>query len=232
MGWFGPDQKLAVVPNPIRYRSQRPGAPPPVPVPKAVSSFKDTFRSSISVRPEELVGDNEFDSYQHADDAMALVLKKALPSTPFRPITDNPDGSYLLVMTLGSLVIEEHPLLTEECKLMRRIEDWITLLRARRKSDVVGFLSHKLESLKAAYQEYMERSAHLSKPEVAAAAEHDGIYPAKPHSQSFYARHIAKREEAEKERMKLDHEDRRREFLEDIRATRLLRVGSFTPVSS
>ncbi|KAJ3413142.1 Coiled-coil and C2 domain-containing protein 2A [Chytridiales sp. JEL 0842] len=223
LSWFGPDQKLAVIPNPLRYRSQRPGAPPPLPVPNAASSFKDAFRSSLSLKPEEYVSDPYLNSSNESNDSMALVLKKALPSTPFRPITDNPDGTYLLVMTLGSLVIEEHPLLTDECKQMRQIENWISLLRARKKTDVVQYLTNKLESLKTAYSEFMSRSEYLLKSDVAAAAEVDEIYPAKPHSKSFYARHIAKREEAEREKVRQDHEDRRKEFLEDIRATRLLR---------
>lgn len=55
----------------------------------------------------------------------------------------------------------------------------------------------------------------------------DGIYPAKPVSASFYIRHGQKSEvENERAEMARNMEDkqRRMEFLEDIRSTRLLRV--------
>ncbi|ORY45278.1 hypothetical protein BCR33DRAFT_716564 [Rhizoclosmatium globosum] len=184
--WFGPNQRLAALPLPNRERTQRPGAPPPLPVAQAAAvtdSMLSLSRSSVSLRFIEDPSPIVEDPYSYINN-MGLVLRKPHPTSPFRHITTTPDGYYTLVFSLGSLNFTEHPLMTEECKLAKDVEEWIYALRARKKVDLVGFLSRKLEALKYSYAEYVDRterilsSTNAIKP--AAEVEPDGIYPAKP----------------------------------------------------
>ncbi|KAJ3139070.1 Coiled-coil and C2 domain-containing protein 2A [Physocladia obscura] len=228
--WFGPNQRLDAIPNPKRSRTQRPGAPPPLPVAQGASptdSSANLSRSSVSLRmlesPEMPVEDNDF------FDEMALILRKPLHTSPFNLITDGVDGYYTLVFSLGSLVFSEHPLMTEECKLTKEVEECIHILRFRRKTDIVGFLTRKLESLKISYTEYVERtegylvSVNQNRSE-SRMEDADGIFPAKPIDSKYYQTNIAPREEQEIETLRENDVKKRREFREDIRSTRLLRA--------
>ncbi|KAJ3074753.1 Coiled-coil and C2 domain-containing protein 2A [Podochytrium sp. JEL0797] len=228
-GWFAPNQHLAALPLPKRARTQRPGAPPPVPVAQAGATADSTTslsRSSVSLRYIEDQSMVVEDSTAYFDN-MGLVLRKPHTTTPFCQITDTQDGYYSLVFSLGCVAFTQHPLMTEECKLAKEVEEWIYQLRARKKTDLVGFLSRKLEALKIAFMEYTERTERIlassSMAKVATDDERDGIYPAKPTHSKYYETNVIPREEEEKERIRQNHIEKQREFREDIRSTRLLR---------
>ncbi|KAJ3015756.1 UNVERIFIED_CONTAM: Coiled-coil and C2 domain-containing protein 2A [Siphonaria sp. JEL0065] len=229
--WFGPNQRLAALPIPKRARTQRPGAPPPVPVAQAAPMSDSTMslsRSSVSLRfIEDTTNPIIEDPFDYIDN-MGLVLRKPHPTTPHTHIANSSDGYYTLVFSLGRLEFTEHPLLTEECKLAKEVEDWIFTLRARKKIDLVGFLTRKLEALKQAYTDYIDRTERIlnSTHTILPLVEEEGgggIYPAKPTSSKYYETHVLPREEEEKERIRLQDSEKRREFREDIRSTRLLR---------
>ncbi|KAI8621278.1 hypothetical protein BC830DRAFT_275158 [Chytriomyces sp. MP71] len=227
--WFGADQRLANLPNPKRSRTQRPGAPPPIPIAQAAPTSKtdsntSLSRSSISLRLLEESSPILEDADTHAIDGLALVLRKPAVTTPYRLITDNPNGHYTLVFSLGSLNFVEHPLMVEECKIAKEVEDLIYTLRTRKKTDLVGFLSRKLEALKAAYAEYVDRTERiLNAATLASEEESEGIYPAKPVGSKYYEKNVLPREESERESLRIQDQERRKEFRTDIRSTRLLR---------
>ena len=72
-----------------------------------------------------------------------MILRKPIPSTPYRPITDAP--GYELVIALGGVTITGHQALSEEIVLAREIVELVDGLERRKKERVVDFLSHKLQ---------------------------------------------------------------------------------------
>ncbi|KAJ3198266.1 Coiled-coil and C2 domain-containing protein 2A, partial [Entophlyctis luteolus] len=229
--WFGPDQRLAAIPNPKRLRTQRPGAPPPLPVAQGASPIDSTSnlsRSSLTLRGLE-TEDIQMENENIFTDNMALVLRKASYVTSSSLITDSSNGMYTLVFSLGCIVFNDHPLISEECRLAKDVEEWIYVLRARRKADIVGYLTKKLETLKIAYNEYVERtekylnSGNSSSNIGQLAGIDQEIYPAKPVASKYHEKAIVPRLEEERERMVLADAGKRKEFRDEIRSTRLLR---------
>ncbi|KAJ3213859.1 Coiled-coil and C2 domain-containing protein 2A [Dinochytrium kinnereticum] len=219
--WFGPDQKLAIAPDPLRYRMYRPGASRPTPVPLAAPDYDPlgSLMKQLQVAEDpEPVNIKESNPHQ-------IVLRKALPSSNFRPIMDSADGTYLLVVRLGNITFLDHPLMTEEIKIAREIENWINMLKSRKRVNVVGFLTQKLEALKKGYKDYIQKTEAMLNP-IPATMEPDSldsIYSAKPVSTNYYAKHLADRDREQRDALGRNDESRRKEFRKDIRATRLLR---------
>ncbi|KAI8850725.1 hypothetical protein BC829DRAFT_442050 [Chytridium lagenaria] len=138
--WFGPDQKLKIAPDPLRYRMYRPGATRPTPVPLAAPDYDPL----ASLMKNLYLEDPDTGAAKDLN-PLHLVLTKALPSSKYRPIMDTSDGTYLLVVRLGNITFLDHPLMTEEIKIARDVENWINMLKSRRRVNVVGFLTQKLE---------------------------------------------------------------------------------------
>ncbi|KAJ3050351.1 Coiled-coil and C2 domain-containing protein 2A [Rhizophlyctis rosea] len=149
-----------------------------------------------------------------------LTRQKALPLTPYHPVTDHPTGTYYLLLDLRNLQIDSHPLMNQEASLTRDIESLVSSLKQRKQARIVEYLDGKVEALRAAYLDYVR--AHplksLGKEEE---DKGDGIYDAKP-VHGYYAK-LAERDRVRREREGFEVEATRRAYLEDIRATRLLR---------
>ncbi|KAJ3196676.1 hypothetical protein HK101_008130 [Irineochytrium annulatum] len=224
--WFGPDQRMKILPDPLRERDER-----------AYSAFpllnNDTVHHTHALTPSSLLPNIEAASptvvlTDEPPDPLELVRRPALRSTRFKPIMDTADGSYLLVFKLGDLSFENHPLMSEEIKLAKHVETWMALIKARRKSNVVPFLTDKLQTLKTSYEEYKTRinillDSKRPKTTDAMSPPDEEIYSAMPVATSYYGKFIAEKEEVEFQRAQRRDEERRREYREDIRSTRLLR---------
>ncbi|KAJ3105635.1 Coiled-coil and C2 domain-containing protein 2A [Phlyctochytrium planicorne] len=219
--WFGPDQKLAISPDPLRYRMYRPGAARPMPMPHAVQES-----DPLSVIMKQFHVEDPDSPSPQSFDPCHLVLKKAMPSSKFKPIMDSSDGTYLMIVRLGNISFSDHPLMTEEIKIAREIENWISMLKARKRVNVVGFLSQKLEALRRTYGEYAEQNQrfhHQSNETITNSPSNEAIYLAKPVTSNYYSKHLADRDREHKANSLRNQEKKIREIRKDIRATRLLR---------
>jgi hypothetical protein len=155
-------------------------------------------------------------------DYLALDLVKASISSKFRSIPPKVnDGSYTLIFDIHSIDIKDHPLMTVEIRMAKECLDMAGVLKERQKSGIVEFLDKKLTALKGAYFDFKLSGVGVAKAAEPEDSFDDGIYPAKP-ATSFYARHVdtGKDEALEIETRRVEQN---KEFLEDIRATRLLR---------
>lgn len=155
-------------------------------------------------------------------DYLSTELVKASMTSKFKSIPPKiNDGSYTLLFDIHDIDIKDHPLMTDEIRVAKECIDMISVLRERQKSGLVEFLDEKLTALKSAHMEFKLRSRELETKNDPNDTFSDGIYPAKP-AASFYERHgdSAKNSLLEKER---SNSEQNRNFLEDIRATRLLR---------
>ncbi|RKO87442.1 hypothetical protein BDK51DRAFT_50721 [Blyttiomyces helicus] len=225
--WFGPDHRLLLCPNPISPRLERP-----------IRSLSDPYAQTLiealplsAHPPRPSDDDDDIDDDETNIDETGLVRCKATRPSRYRPIADRADGTYLLVVELVAMTLADHPLMNKEMRVAREIEERVEALRERRRARVVEFLARKVQALRDAFAEYKRTAPDFDA--LAAAAEKartaaresgslDGIYPAKPIT-SFHSRH-ADRDAARLTRMRSEDEARRRAFLEDIQAARMLRV--------
>ncbi|KAI9317369.1 hypothetical protein DFJ73DRAFT_635749, partial [Zopfochytrium polystomum] len=211
--WFGPSQHLALLPNPLRYRSYRPNAPPPVPIPAALVGQAQNSGSDLAFPSRSSLA------------TVATRFREIPGGAGARDGLGDGRGEYTLVFCLAGLDVEEHPLLCEEIKLAREVERWISALRARRSADVTGFLTKKLTALKASYDEYLKRSSRLLAALTAAAANRDGRPKNSDGSpvSGYFQQTAAAREAAWREKARDEHEEKRLSYMNEIRATRLQR---------
>lgn len=174
-------------------------------------------------------------SFEKGDCEITLERRKPLQSTSYKTISDNDEGTYTMLVELHDVDIMDHPLMTEEQRIAKDIEQMIEVLVERQRSGIVDFLSRKIKALKLSYDDFKKTMII----QLAPAAEtgesspantqnnnpSDGIFPAKPAHASFYSRHYNSKknihDEADRE---IEIQERRRVFMEEIRATRLLRV--------
>ncbi|KAJ3083127.1 Coiled-coil and C2 domain-containing protein 2A, partial [Quaeritorhiza haematococci] len=144
-----------------------------------------------------------------------LQLTKASVLSNRKSISDSPTGSYQLVFDLRGLGFSEHPLMTEEIRVAKEAEGYVKLLNERRKIGVVEFLTTKLKALKDAHTQF-EAEYNKSQRECTSTT------PTTP-STSVYVEFQQKQKSLIEARERREKEKRLLEYLEEIRATRLLR---------
>ncbi|KAI8925641.1 hypothetical protein BC831DRAFT_263275 [Entophlyctis helioformis] len=172
----------------------------------------------------------------HGDPSTDLERRMPAPAADQSRRLGTESASYVLAIDLVGLDFHDHPLMTEELRLSNTIVDLVALIRDRQRTNLVGFLGAKLEALRAEYDEFKRTSpfsdqiALSAEPEAietdAQAATRDtGIYTARPAPQrSVVIARIQGAEQKERARLaRLNDEATRFAFLQDIRATRLLR---------
>lgn len=215
--WFGPSQELLVTSIPLNAFSNRPKNSI-----TALEYLNSTVaQESVDEIPQE-PGDRyvkfkpEVEPNQYKDEIdVSVELKKAGRVTKYKEI----DGasSYKLLLDIHSVNLKDHPYMTEEIRLSKECMEMIHVLRERQKSGIVSFLDRKLTALKNAHMDFKMRNAVI---EESKQNLNDGIYPAKPDA-SYYTRHESEERKAAMNESEIQQTNRN--FLEDIRATRILR---------
>lgn len=116
--------------------------------------------------------------------------------------------------------------MTEEYKLGRDLEELTQILHERKKSGVVEFLSRKLKALKASYETHKQAYQKMASYDSVSGNENkedaNGI-PRLPTQSAYFERHKGLHEVEEKKRRQKMREDLR-QFRQDIKNTRMLRV--------
>ena len=229
--WFDLDQSLLVVNIPWKHHINRP---------KYSDTVKTYLKSLQSIAQEnanfdelKAVRNNQVSPIteqsnnppiavveEQDEEHLQLVLTNALISSKFKKISlDNGQQSYRLIIELKDINIKDHHLMIPEIRLAKECVDLLSILHQRQKSGIISFLDKKLAALKRAHAEFKS-----SIKSIALSAEpRPEIDVLKPASVSFYQRH-SKIQEFNAARLRENAEKlRNREFLDDIRATRLLR---------
>ncbi|KAI9202742.1 uncharacterized protein BJ171DRAFT_626486 [Polychytrium aggregatum] len=206
--WFGPDQKLCF--QPIPWRVDRPRRyVRDVPFTPVTRKYGDFFEELEFCEPGSA-------PQIKAIDATHIERRSAVRSMSFKPVLDNPTGSYVMIIDLVDISLNEHPLMTEEMRLAIEIESWVRLLRSRKRNGIVTFLTRKLESLREQMREhpYFEFSEDPI-GELSGQSKAEGQPQSRQKLHSYEIR--AMREKHERQ------ENAYLKLLENIRATRLLR---------
>ncbi len=195
-----------------------------------IGASKETLSVGLST--------NQSIGFDDRDNEITLERRKPLQSTSYKTISDNDEGTYTMLIELHDVDIMDHPLMTEEQRVAKDIEQMIEVLVERQRSGIVDFLSRKIKALKLSYEDFKKNMMSPLAPaaetiDASSGANNgthptsDGIFPAKPAHASFYSRHTNSRktmhDEADREN---EIQEKRRIFMEEIRATRLLRVRS------
>lgn len=172
--------------------------------------FKIDETALISRRKGASLPDGYLDT--HLVKAHSMSKFKAIP-----PRVN--DGTYTIVFDLHEIEIKDHPLMTQEQRISKECLDMINVLKERQRSGIVDFLDKKLTALKSAHMEFKLNNASIARaaePEI-----DDGVYPAKPAASFYERRGQTLQDEIIKEEMLKAEQNR--DFLTDIRATRMLR---------
>lgn len=172
----------------------------------------------IRTHPYIPTSDLELPSSTVPQDELALSLLPISKPSPYKDIADTPRGTYLIVFELFEMTLLDHPLMTEEMKLARDVEEWIISLTERRKKGIVESLDRKLGAIQQAYNECKQFNPLPSSSSVIGQDGPDEIFAATPvHRVKHQRQKIAERELIQKSILS------RKALLEDMRVTRLLR---------
>ncbi|KAJ3221081.1 Coiled-coil and C2 domain-containing protein 2A [Clydaea vesicula] len=234
--WFNHDQSIALTPVPWKQIIERPiyssifkeyiSKNASANVFTNIHSQEDENSSSILQYQQNYLDATEYYLENISDESLIeLQLTKADLSSKYKPIVkENKKSSFTLILKLFDIDIKDHPLMTEEIRIAKELKDMNDVLKEREKSGIVKFLDRKLKALKLAYKEFLiQNQTPIAKAAESNFNDTDKIYPAKPTNVSFYNRNRTHSEfNDEYEKLK-NISDQKRTYLEDIRATRLLR---------
>jgi hypothetical protein len=84
------------------------------------------------------------------------LLERVAPTkvSNFRKVMDSADGSYTLLVQLNSLKILDHPLITNEFRIAKNIENLMDVWNERKRMKIVNYLTNRL----AVYLIYIKNS--------------------------------------------------------------------------
>ena len=141
--WFGEDKKLLVTYIPWKYSRNRPSYS------KTVQAHIDRDLQEVLAKSSSIVTNQVKDLSSspngYEDDIIELERRKPQLSSAFKKIQENSDGTYTIVMEIFDIEIMDHPLMTDEIRYQKEIIQLVKVLDERKKNDIVGFLSRKLE---------------------------------------------------------------------------------------
>jgi hypothetical protein len=74
------------------------------------------------------------------------LLERVAPTkvSNFRKVMDSADGSYTLLVQLDSLKILDHPLVTNEFRIAKNIENLMDVWKERKRIKIVQYLTNRL----------------------------------------------------------------------------------------
>jgi hypothetical protein len=74
------------------------------------------------------------------------LLERVAPTkvSNFRKVMDSADGSYTLLVQLDSLKILEHPLITNEFRIAKNIENLMDVWNERKRMKIANYLTNRL----------------------------------------------------------------------------------------
>lgn len=95
---------------------------------------------------QKSIPNRELDQLESQTLAEFSLLERIAPTkvSNFRKVMDSPDGSYTLLLQLDSLRILDHPLITNEFRIAKNIENLMEIWKERRRIKIVNYLTNKL----------------------------------------------------------------------------------------